>query len=88
MDLKELTIGGRKVILQTVRERWEAGHIFDFIAGELRIEQESWVLGGKQSTQARFAEAAQREKQKSTVEQRSVVSPPSKPSPSSPKIVS
>ena len=69
MDMKELTIGGQKPSLQTVRERWSATKIFDFIAEELRVEQESWVLGGKQSSKSIFTDAAPRERQTAAVEE-------------------
>ena len=60
MELKDLAIGGRRIGLQSVRERWGATRIFDFIAEELRVEQESWVLGGKQSQKTLFADGAQK----------------------------
>lgn len=68
MDLKDLTIGGRRVGLQAVRDRWTANKIFEHIAAELRLEQESRVLGGWIG-KPRFGEPS-RERAAAVVEQR------------------
>ena len=47
LGMGDLTIGGKRLDMVVVRHRWNSSRIFEWVAGELRIEQESWILGGK-----------------------------------------
>jgi hypothetical protein len=52
----DISLSNKRLDLQPTRHRWSGKEIFTWLAGELRIEQESWVLsrGMKEGTSSTF----------------------------------